>query len=1102
MDARRPCPDSALLAAFLDGALAEYERTAVVTHLAECAQCRAVALTVVEFREVESLDEIWHVDERREDAPRAATRVARWSWRKTRAPSLLAAAAVIAAVAASLPFVNFSRPARPTVPSLVDAAGGQRLTDARLTGGFSFSQRRDPSLTTPKEDARLISAAAVIRESYASNYDAPARRAVGVAALLVGDLDDAVSSLSIAALAAPDDAGAANDLAAAYYERALRERRSEDLPAALDAAERAVQLEPELAEAWFNRALAIAAMGFREEARDAWRAYQQRDSTSPWAAEARQRVQELSRAIEDEWPEILRRLEESDATDAAAAAVEKYPSKSRELFDQSLEGWSAAARDGADAPALRARLRALGRAFHQEQRERFYMDIASSVDAAVVEGRQRALAQAHAAWFEGRKLVSQSTASRSGGALRRARVLLAAQESPLVLRLDVEQATISYYLHQFDDALSRLPVLKREAASREYRVIATRAAWITGLAEYGRNNLAAARLAYEDMLALASLPGDVDQFVIAHVLLANVHDLTGDNRAAWALRFAAMPLVEQCETQIIRMNALMSAAGGATAGGHAAAALLFVSRTLRPGERREPAAESQARIQRADILRRLGRADSARSELQQARQLLPSVTQPEMLARREAEALITESQLLQDGDPEGALGLAERAILQAIRSGEPFVVSRAHLQLADAALANGRLDRADEAATRAIAELSLVRGSQVEGTPSEHELPLYAKAAQIAMRRGDLARAFDFTERRRLRDMYDGGAAATPVLSLKDIQRQLNGDTAVAVLTQTSDQLHIWVVTRDDVVVHSAEMTLSRAAALVSAHWQEISRQAEPTVGAELFEALFRPVRRQLARVRTLAVVADAPYNHVALAALFDNTRGKFLVEDFQIVSAPTATSFAMNIRQSPMAPREANRVAVMNAPSGPVPPPDSARALVGELATLYGEAQMQSGNSATPSEVLRQIAQQDIVHISAAVISAGDGSPAALLVADEPGRKYSGALSAVQLASTKGVRARIVMLDATDKRADPAASDGTQQLAAALIAAGVPTVVGQVGALPTGSLDRTWVEFHRHYAAGIAAVESLRRAQLAALTASNRRAGPWAALTVFGSNY
>lgn len=99
-DAQRPCPDAALLAAFLDGALDDYERTAVVSHLVECQQCRAVALTVVEFHEVQALDELWQAGGvPTPPPPRAATGVQRWSREKIRAPALAIAAALIATAA-------------------------------------------------------------------------------------------------------------------------------------------------------------------------------------------------------------------------------------------------------------------------------------------------------------------------------------------------------------------------------------------------------------------------------------------------------------------------------------------------------------------------------------------------------------------------------------------------------------------------------------------------------------------------------------------------------------------------------------------------------------------------------------------------------------------------------------------------------------------------------------------------------------------------------------------------------------------------------------------------------------------------------------------
>ena len=89
--------------------------------------------------------------------------------------------------------------------------------------------------------------------------------------------------------------------------------------------------------------------------------------------------------------------------------------------------------------------------------------------------------------------------------------------------------------------------------------------------------------------------------------------------------------------------------------------------------------------------------------------------------------------------------------------------------------------------------------------------------------------------------------------------------------TQIADRLHIWIIAKDDIVVHSVDIDASRAAALVSAQWQELATQTNsPKVSGELFDNLFRPVLRHLSRVSTIVVVADAPYNQVAFAGLWD----------------------------------------------------------------------------------------------------------------------------------------------------------------------------------------------------------------------------------------
>ncbi len=1107
MDARRPCPDSALLAAFLDGMLTGYERSAVVTHLAECPVCRKVALTVIEFQEEAAHDAEWHPAPPPAGEPDAVeTREKRWSSEKTRAPAVaIGFALLLTVVAVPLFYFLYRPPLRPPVETLASAAVGQRPIAARVSGGFAFAPPpREPAISLP-ERSPLILAANRVRRAYAEDFAAPSRRAVGVASLLSGDANAAVASLSIAALAAPNDAQVANDLAAAYYERAERLGFVEDLPPALDAAERAVRMQPELLEAWFNRALIITALGLRIEARSAWQEYLQRDASSSWANEARNRDRQLATADPEEaWLGLEKTFERDDGAETARALVTEYPSKAREMFERLLSEWTNVARTGADQPQVRARLRALGEAFWQVQREHFYKDVAASVDAATTEPRRQALADAQLAWGQARLVPIADEPGPAGKALTRAAVLLRALGSPLAMRAEMETLTAAYYARRYDEAAAKLPELGAAARARSYRVLATRASWILGLVEFSRNDLVAVRRAYEAMLEGSQLPADLDQFVTAHGLLANLHEVLGDNHKAWTHRVTAMRHVDGLTAPSTRTIVFLSAAGHSFLAGHYGAALLFQSPVLQSGTAINRVSEIQARTQRARTLIQLRDYSSARSELDRARQRLSAVTDAGLRTRQEADLFEVESQLLQPSEPAEALRLAERGLETARRTDDRFRISRLQLRLAESSLAVGDLNRADAAASQGVATLEELRVRTESDTTgvSDLERPLYAKAAQVAIRRGDLARAFDYTERARLRAFEEGGQASA-VLSLANVQQQLDGDTALAILNQLADQVHVWIVTRDDVFVHSEDLTASHAAGLVLAQWQEISQGAStPRVGAQLFDAVIRPVWANLRRTGTVVFVADAPYRDVAFAGLFDRVRERYLVEDFRLVSAPSASSF---VRSGPNRrdPRRGDeRLAIVATANPSAATRDSPPAVTAELRALYNATQVKSGQSATATELLTQIAERDVVHISMSVAGIGDTrGRTALLVADEPGRSYSGALSAERLAAAKGVRAQLVTLDPRTEDAAVAHTGGSQEVARALLAAGVATVVGPVGTPVAANLDRTWVEFHRRYAAGAPAAESLQRAQVAALGASKRRPGPWAALTVFGSN-
>ncbi|HEY7923696.1 MAG TPA: hypothetical protein VII62_10990, partial [Vicinamibacteria bacterium] len=112
----------------------------------------------------------------------------------------------------------------------------------------------------------------------------------------------------------PKNAKLQSDLAAAYLVRASRLDEPSDIPKALEAAEKSIEQNDAPVEAWFNRALALEQLHLVDAARKAWDDYLKRDSSSPWAEEAKKR--------RDELPPAQQSTVEEDRSSARAALAE------------------------------------------------------------------------------------------------------------------------------------------------------------------------------------------------------------------------------------------------------------------------------------------------------------------------------------------------------------------------------------------------------------------------------------------------------------------------------------------------------------------------------------------------------------------------------------------------------------------------------------------------------------------------------------------------------------------------------------------------------------------------------------------------------------
>jgi tetratricopeptide (TPR) repeat protein len=254
-------PPAEDLGRFVEGTLPDTERREVVAHIADCDECRILVVDSAEFTE---------------PAKRESSQ-----WWKA-----VAAAVVVAAAIGPIYVWHQHDPAT----DLAAATTGlkSRRVEARLSG-FPYHEwtvTRGDGGETDSDPAtlKLENEAGAILEH--NGTDAKTLHAQGLAHLLVRERTTAVSELTAAALKKPNEARYWSDLAAAQL-------AAGNLEKALDATDRALAIDARLSDALFNRAVVLQRAERLKDASEAYAAYLRVDPISPWADEARRRLDSI-----------------------------------------------------------------------------------------------------------------------------------------------------------------------------------------------------------------------------------------------------------------------------------------------------------------------------------------------------------------------------------------------------------------------------------------------------------------------------------------------------------------------------------------------------------------------------------------------------------------------------------------------------------------------------------------------------------------------------------------------------------------------------------------------------------------------------------------
>ncbi|HYE72091.1 MAG TPA: tetratricopeptide repeat protein, partial [Blastocatellia bacterium] len=278
--------------------------------------------------------------------------------------------------------------------ALNQAYQAQRPLQSRVTG-FSYAPFPDTRGSADEkvdERSRDLSGALLLK-AVSEKQNSVTLHALGRYYLLRKEFDKAIQQFEEAVKLSPKIARIRSDLGAALLERGKADKAKgdyaqsgKDLGKSLEELTEALNLDPTLIEALFNRALCKQQLGLESRAEEDWKEYLTKDSKSEWAEEVRQQLkllEEKRKKVQNNndqlYADFIAAYKSRDGTKAWEAFREGRSRNGNSITEKLIEEFLAAASNPAQiksAPQIKL-LKFAGELESQNVGDRFTLDLAN-----------------------------------------------------------------------------------------------------------------------------------------------------------------------------------------------------------------------------------------------------------------------------------------------------------------------------------------------------------------------------------------------------------------------------------------------------------------------------------------------------------------------------------------------------------------------------------------------------------------------------------------------------------------------------------------------------------------------------------------------------
>jgi len=1050
--------------------------------------------------------------------------------------------------------------------ALNEAYKQERPIEARLSllNHAPFENRRGDE-PKPVNTLALRRAQVFLTQAEEDQHDAAAYQALGKLYLLQGEQDKAIQYLERAANLDTKNAQIYADLGAAFLEKgrelnqrtpegadAEAERSLESWGRSLEYLKRALEIDPKMLEPLFNLALVHEYQRLTESAKSDWRTYLEKDSDSPWAAEAHKHLKNLeeneNRAAQNGGDSIDLFMNAYRAADDATA-WEIYKNNhdssgnhvTNTLIDRVLAEDTRATANSENLQALIY----LGQLELRKANDAYTADLAKSYVSASPQTRAL-LTTARQETTKGYTLLGQSQISESTEYFTSARNTFdRVGNLPEALAVDTaiaHGAAVEPNLPRGKELLTRIV---STCEVKRYKWLLAEALTHLSHIETNWNNYSEAITDSNRALEIFQELQDSSSTFGALVQIAGVYLYLKDNQMSlqFLKRAMAVAQVENSSpmklwgvhiTVSLNLSELQLYRAALDYQTEALQLALRSGKPLYLSRSYQFLGLTYGSLKQFDFA-----LQNARNSYEQGRQIATERNGKNMMA---SASLKLGDLYRLSGDQTSALAAYEESLhLYGNLEFAAFSYSAhkgkllSYLAQNNDALAAQEL----EIVFRLFDEYrEKIRGERQKDFFFDREQDTCDLAIGFTyFRLDDHNRALDYSETcraRNLRDLMSHGAEVTATAGVLDLQArsgtavdslpprateiagQLPQEVQLIEYAVLDNKLVMWLVTRSGIVPESVDIESSKLTELVAATLKQIKGRDDNAARQslkDLYTLLIEPVRERLVPNKVICFVPDKTLHYVPFSALISTTSDHYLVEDYQVMVSPSLAILIDSTNKAMAFPAEQeerllavgnpafDRTATPNLSNLP----EAEREVAGFISD-YPVHRVLVRRQATLSAVTEELRRSNVAHFAAHYqIDPISTLSSRLLLAPELGNWSHTQLSGLDSGTIYQMdlaHVRLVILAACQTGIEQQfGGEGPIGFARSFLVAGVPVVVASLWPVDSDSTAELMIAFHRERRREHrATTAALARAQQEMMARENYRSPYyWAGFTLIG---